>query len=80
MRKDKLPKIPTTYLPEGWDATAAEKHNVSSNTVQRIVYGLAASTAGNKKIWDAMVELALDEKEKFDLEQAENVKRLALIS
>jgi hypothetical protein len=69
-------KIPTTFLPDDWRAVGAKEFTCSENTVERVVYGIAAKTSRNLQIFDFMLALALEGKYKAEEEEAERQKRL----
>lgn len=63
-QKDRLLSIPTGYLPHGWAKLLAIKHEVSVSRVEKIVYGLASSTTVNTAIYNDVLTLAEEGKQK----------------
>jgi len=66
MADDTKPKIPTEYLPENWRKLGAEKFDLSESTIGKV----ASGARNNDDVYDFLLRLAVDGKEKADALEA----------
>ena len=76
--KEKLPAIPTTYMPDDWREKGATHFGCSKNKIERIVYGLMPHP--NTRIYEFMLAMAEKGKKDYDVKQEEFSNRVAALS
>jgi hypothetical protein len=62
MNKGTKIKIPTVYLPDGWEELGAKQFELSTSTIRKVVKG----DRTNAEVFDFMLDLALKGKAAAD--------------